>query len=199
MKSRLLFFAIFLTLFANAEVNDVFKKASTVAKNNSKEILNQEHKKLTIAKATIAAINDVRSKKQICSNPTTPLKWSEELYNIAKEHSIDMASNNMLSHEGSGGEYDLTAKKLGLKRGSHFYERVNQEKDSKKYLSGELVVRTGQNSFYSPKDVINYWVKINKDCKIIMDSRFSEVGLSKVISKKDNKVYWTLVLRGLKK
>ena len=209
MKFRLLTLAFFTTIYANAETKDVFKKATTNAIEKSALITTTptvkkdlivpaKKRKLSIAQATILAINSVRSQNQICAKATTPLKWSQELYNVAKEHSIDMATSGLLSHEGSGTQYDFTAKKLGLKRGSHFYERINQERDSKQYLSGELIVRTDKNNFYSPKDVINYWIKIDKDCKIIMDPRFSEVALSKVISKKDNKAYWTLNLRGKK-
>ena len=99
----------------------------------------------------------------------------------------------------SGTKTDITAIDLGLTRGSHFYERVNQKKDSKKILSAELIIRTEANSYKSPKDIINYWISKPKDCKVIMDSRFSDVALAKVISNKDEKAYWTLMLIGNQK
>jgi len=156
-------------------------------------------KKLTIADATLKAINSVRLKPQICSKATTPLRWNKNLYEITKEHSIDMAVNNKLSHIGSGTQTDRTAISLNLKRGSYFYERVNQKKDSKKILSAELIIRTDKNSLKSPKQLINYWVQQNSSCKVIMDSRFSDVAMAKVISNKDNKAYWTLMLIGTRK
>jgi len=80
-----------------------------------------------------------------------------------------MAVNNKLSHIGSGTQTDRTAISLNLKRGSYFYERVNQKKDSKKILSAELIIRTDKNSLKSPKQLINYWVQQNSSCKVIMD------------------------------
>jgi uncharacterized protein YkwD len=153
-------------------------------------------KKITIKDATLQAINSLRAMPQICAQPTTPLVWSESLYNAAKEHALDMAVNNMLSHEGSGTNTDITAKKLGLNRGSHFYERVNKEKDSKKALSGELLLAVSANAMKTPKEVLNYWINRSNDCKVIMDKRFSKVALSKVINNKTQKAYWVLLLAG---
>jgi len=156
-------------------------------------------KKITIKEATLKAINSLRQSNQICAKATKPLIWNKELYNVTKEHTVDMAANNLLSHEGSGKETDLTAKRLGLSRGSHFYERVNQKKDSKEILSGELVVSVAANSYKTPKAVLNYWINRPNDCKVIMDSRFSDVALSKVINTKNGRAYWTLMLAGRNK
>jgi len=181
-------FAIFLTVNLNAQP-DRFERAKRANETT-------ETKKISIQEATLKAINDIRTKNQYCAKATTPLVWNKDLYNLAKEHSIDMAVNNFLSHDGSGGEYDITAKRLGLNRGSKFYERVNQEKDSRKFLSGELVLAVEKNSLQTPKDVINFWMKKENNCKVIMDPRFVNVALSKVISNKSGKAYWTLLLLG---
>jgi len=159
----------------------------------------QKKSKLTIEEATLKAINSARAKNQTCSKATRALRWNPALYQKTKEHSIDMAVTNRLSHMGSGTQTDITAINLGLKRGSHFYERVNQKKDSKKILSAELIIRTEKSSLKSPKDLINYWISKPKDCKVIMDSRFTDVALAKVISNKDNRAYWTLMLIGNQK
>jgi uncharacterized protein YkwD len=180
----------FLTLFFALNLNaaqDRFEKA-TLPKT--------ENKKISIQEATLKAINQIRTKNQYCAKATTPLAWNKDLYNLAKEHSIDMAVNNFLSHEGSGTDYDVTAKRLGLKRGSKFYERVNQEKDSRKFLSGELVLAVDKKILKTPKEVINFWMKKENNCKVIMDPRFINVALSKVISNKTGKAYWTLLLLG---
>ncbi len=198
---RLLFTISTITILLNAEANPALDLQT--AKDNFTQATNQAtttqpiaKKSLTISEAATKAINTARSKAQICSQPVAPLKWNSSLYQIAKEHSIDMAVNTMLSHNGSGGPYDKTAKRLGLRRGSFFYERVNQEKDSKKVLSSELVIRTDKYNYKSPSDIINYWIRIPQNCKIIMDKRFSDFAMAKVISNKDNKVYWTLLLIG---
>jgi len=154
-------------------------------------------KKISIKDATIEAINNLRSKPQICSSkPVRPLIWNPYFYEIAKEHSIDMAVNGKVQHDGSGKETDLTAKKLGLKRGSKFYERVNQKIGSRDLLSGELVIATSKEFYKTPKEILNYWINQPKSCKVIMDPRFSDVALSKVISNKNGKAYWTLLLVG---
>ena len=180
---------------------DSFQKA--VVQSNQTQELNTTYKpvkhKMTIAQATLLAINSVRLKPQICSKASTPVRWNESLYQVTKEHSVDMAITGKLSHDGSGTQSDKTAKNLGLNRGSYFYERVNQKENSKKILSSELVIRTSKNSYKSPKDLINYWITKPQDCKILMDSRFTDVAMSKVISNRDNKAYWTLMLVGARK
>ena len=182
------------------QVQKVVNKASTVIQVQpvSNSTL-QKKSKLTIAEATLKAINSARAKNQTCAKATSALRWNPALYQKTKEHSIDMAVTNKLSHIGSGTQTDITAINLELKRGSHFYERVNQKKDSKKILSAELIIRTEQSSLKSPRDLINYWITKPNDCKVIMDSRFTDVALSKVISNKDNKAYWTLMLIGNQK
>ncbi len=178
------------SLFAQ-NIGDKFERAKVVVAKGSKST-----SKLTISQATIKAINEVRSKRQICSGPVNPLRWNQTLYKYAKEHTVDMAVTKKLSHDGSGTATDITAKVLGLKRGSHFYERVNQKVNDKTILSGELVIRSDINSLKNPKELINYWIKIPNDCKVIMDPRFSDVALAKVVDNKNKKAYWTLLLAG---
>jgi len=192
MKAINLIFILSLlsTLFAQ-NIGDKFEKAKVIVTRN-----NPTSNKLTISQATIKAINEARAKRQICSEPVTPLRWNQTLYKYAKEHTIDMAVTKKLSHDGSGTKTDITAKVLGLKRGSHFYERVNQKVNSKAIRSGELVIRSDINSLKTPKELINYWIQIPNDCKVIMDSRFSDVALAKVVDNKNKKAYWTLLLAG---
>ena len=156
-------------------------------------------KKLSIKEAALKAINSVRIHPQICSKGTTPLQWSPHLYNMAKEHSIDMAVTGLLQHNGSGTKSDVTAIRLKLNRGSFFYERVNQKVDSKNLYSGELIIRTTLDTLTSPKSVIDYWIKDPKDCQLIMDPNFTSFAMAKVISNKDNRAYWTLLLAGKRK
>ncbi len=169
---------------------DRFEKATNIPLKSASPT------KLTISQATIKAINEIRSKPQICSNPVAPLRWNQTLYKYAKEHSIDMAVSKKLSHTGSGTQTDITAKVLRLNRGSYFYERVNQKANDKTILSGELIIRSDLNSLKNPKELLSYWVKIPRDCKVIMDPRFSDVAMAKVVDNKNKKAYWTLLLAG---
>jgi len=177
-------------------IDDKFQKATTQI-NTTSNVASKP--KLTIKQATLKAINEARGLNQICSRAVFPLRWNKQLYVRAKEHSIDMAVNGKLSHVGSGTATDITAKNLKINRGSYFFERVNQKVNSRKILSGELIIRTTTNTLKGPKELIDYWIKNPKDCKVIMDSRFSDVALAKVISNKDNKAYWTLLLAGARR
>jgi len=182
--------SILSNLFAQ-NIGDKFEKAQVIATKST-----PTSHKLTISQATVKAINEIRAKRQICSEPVNPLRWNQTLYNYAKEHTVDMAVTKKLSHDGSGTKTDVTAKNLGLKRGSHFYERVNQKVNDKTIRSGELVIRSDINSLKNPQELINYWVKIPNDCKVIMDPNFSDVALAKVVDNKNKKAYWTLLLAG---
>ena len=199
LSSALLVVALGAQNFQNPK--DDFKKA--VQQSQNTQAVNRTEKssnhKLTIAEATLLAINSTRIKPQVCAKATTQLRWNRGLYQIAKEHSIDMAVNGKLSHNGSGTKTDITATRLNLKRGSFFFERVNQKPNSKELLSGELVIRSNVTTLKSPKDLIKYWITKPKDCKVIMDPRFTDVALAKVISNIDNKAYWTLMLMGTRK
>ena len=180
---------------------DNFKKTVQQSKQTQSvdSLEKSSNHKLTIVEATLLAVNSTRIKPQICAKATTQLRWNKGLYQIAKEHSIDMAVSGKLSHNGSGTKTDITATRLNLKRGSFFFERVNQKPNSKDLLSGELVIRSNATALKSPKDLIKYWITKPKDCKVIMDPRFTDVALAKVISNKDNKAYWTLMLMGARK
>lgn len=204
---KFLYFTVVLvsTQFIFGANVDKFERATNLIKSTNTysqgqtNITNNSSKKITIKEATIKVINSLRQSNQMCAKATTPLVWNQALYTVTKEHTVDMASNNLLSHDGSGKDTDITAKRLGLNRGSHFYERVNQKKDSKKILSGELVVSVSANSYKTPKAVLNYWINRPNDCKVIMDPRFSDVALSKVINIKNGRAYWTLMLAGSNK
>ena len=207
MRIKILLSSALIIATLNAQNLQASKDSFKKAVQNTKQIQvanNQitgqsSNTKLTIAEATLLAINSTRAKPQICAKATTQLKWNKGLYQIAKEHSIDMAVSGKLSHNGSGGKTDITATRLNLKRGSFFFERVNQKPNSKELLSGELVIRSNSTALKSPKDLINYWIVKPKDCKVIMDPRFTDVALAKVISNIDNKAYWTLMLMGARK
>ncbi len=207
MNYKLVISALVFTSLLSAEAKIESKKviATQTAKDsftkapNSITPMPQMANKLTIEQATLKAINEARSKNQICSKAVKPLRWNKTLYYRAKEHTIDMVVTKMLKHNGSGQATDKTAKKLGLNRGSFFYERVNQKIEDKTLYSGELIIRTSESTLKSPKELINYWIKRPNDCKVIMNTTFSDVALAKVISNTDNRAYWTLLLAGAKK
>ncbi len=184
------------SLKTNSNAKNFQKKISNVQSDTLTKSATPLAQKISIKDATLKAINTIRARNQFCAKATTPLKWSQTLYEAAKEHSIDMAVNNFVGHDGSGKKEDLTAQKLQLNRPSHFYERVNQAKDSKRILSGELVIAISNDTIKTPKALFNYWMRKSEDCKALMDPRFKSVALAKVVNKNTNKAYWTLLLAG---
>lgn len=180
-----------------SSTGDSFQRATPIKAQPTQ--VQPSKSKLTIKQAALQAINSVRTHPQICSKPTTQLNWNKHLYNMSKEHAIDMAVTGLLQHNGSGTKTDVTARRLQLPRGTFFYERVNQKIDSKNLLSGELIIRTSVDTLSSPKTILSYWIKNPKNCQLLMDPKFTDFAMAKVISNKDNRAYWTLLIAGKRK
>jgi len=195
MYKKHIFQIILSSLFLLAQGNQASKDRFEKATPQEAHV----HTKLTIQEAALKAINNIRTHPQICSKGAPALRWSPHLYNMAKEHSIDMAVTGLLQHNGSATKTDVTAQRLKLNRGSFFYERVNQKANSKNLYSGELIVRTSLNTLASPKTVLAYWIKQPKNCQLLMNPNFTDFAMAKVISNKDHRAYWTLLLSGKRK
>jgi uncharacterized protein YkwD len=193
----LVIFGVILSQNLTAKGNDEdrFERATTRDKSPS-NITPQ--KLISVKDATMGYINKLRAKPQKCSSKPAPaLKWNEELYKKAKEHSIDMALNNFLSHTGSGKESDVTAQVLKLGRGSTFPERMNQGKKTDRF-SVELLAAVHQKYYKTPKEILDFWIKGGKTCREIMNPKVTDVAIAKVINHKTKKAYWTLILSGKK-
>jgi uncharacterized protein YkwD len=143
------------------------------------------------------AINDARTKEggQDCGkhghfDPAPPLKWNDQLYRSAYEHSYDMAKSDTFSHDGSGTEYDWTAQVQDLGRGSKLQDRVenNNYKNWKKI--GENIA--AGTDFKSAKDAVEAWIESDDHCENLMNPDFTEVGMS-VVYDEDSyyHYYWT--------
>lgn len=140
------------------------------------------------------AINRARSQVQDCGKhgmmgPVDPLSWSDKLYNAAIEHSIDMGTVDFFSHDGSGKYSDITARSLGLGRGSRSAERVE--------FSGYAYQGVGENiaaGIEDIDDVIEAWIDSDDHCVNLMSSSFTDVGLGLYRNKNTkHKYFWTQV------
>ncbi|NPA28424.1 MAG: CAP domain-containing protein [Epsilonproteobacteria bacterium] len=145
----------------------------------------------------LEAINRARADKHDCKEygvlgPSKPIKWSEELYNAAYEHSFDMANSNTFSHNGSNTKYDKTAIDLKLNRGSKFNERI-EHNGFKGKMVGENI--SAGKSLTSANDVVDAWLKSPAHCAILMDNNYNYGALA--VAHKDSSKYlnyWTLDL-----
>jgi len=140
------------------------------------------------------AVNSARADTQDCGNegifsPVPALKWSDELYKAAYEHSRDMALNGIVEHYGTNTESDWTAKDLKLGHGSHFYERV-EHNGYKDYKLVEENVAGGTN-LDNAYEVVGAWLKSDGHCANLMNKDITDIGMALV--KKNTKYthYWS--------
>jgi len=186
--------AILFSLLAFSANNEINKTTQVISQKKAKAIIinPQEYKN-----GFLRAINSFR-KSTKCGETAPPLRWNKKLYEAALEHSIDMAYNQVVSHDGSGSISDKTSTDLKLKRGSFFFERVKHAGYKQKSAVAELIFRSKKSNFKDPKELIRFWSSRAQDCKAIKNPNFVDVALAKVVNLKDNKAYWTLILAGPK-
>jgi uncharacterized protein YkwD len=128
--------------------------------------------------------NSIRIKGANCSPAAKPLKWNTKLERAANAQVADMAVNKYLSHRGSNTSYDIAG--IALNKQSNFIDRI-------KYfgfpftagnLIGENIARIDtkytktDNVLTNYKRAVKNWLKDPSHCKILMDKRFSDVGIS---------------------
>jgi len=131
---------------------------------------------------------------------TTPLKWNATLAKAALEHSQDIATYltnpisqteaiNRYKHEGSGTASDITAQKTNLSTGSTIEQRLQYHKYN--YLSAGENMTAGQD-VTTATQAIQRWLKSDIHCKVLMQSKFTEVGMAQVIDANSFYLnYWT--------
>jgi len=127
------------------------------------------------------AVNEARSEGRYCGdkwfNAVPPLKWDDRLYRAAYEHANDLSLHTYTAHDGSGTESDWTANVLRLGRGSHFWERIdNNGIDTNKVWSGENVA-AGQTS---TEWAIQWWLDSPHHCENIMEKHYKTLGMAGV-------------------
>lgn len=132
-----------------------------------------------IKEEMVALINRARSQSRNCGykiyTPAGKITWNPTLARVALEHSVDMATKDFVSHEGSDG--------------SHVSERaevLNYEWES----VGENISAGRETS----EEVVAAWLLSPDHCENIMRQSFTEIG-GACFHNKDtkNKTYWTVV------
>jgi len=157
----------------------------------SSEASVEEVQNITKEKLLIA-INKVRSQQIDCHDglglvgPYNGLRWNNELFSSAYEHSTDLALSDTFSHFGSGTEYDITGSNLNTK--SSFVERI----EANGYLNYKTIGENIAGGFSSIDETIIAWLKSPKHCANIMNSNFTDTGIAiSVNPDSEYKVYWS--------
>ncbi len=127
----------------------------------------------------LKVINDARSVRQNCGakgtfDPVPALKWSEELYNAAAEHSEDMVTSDTFQHDGSGTDSDWTGMDIG--KASTVQNRLDNNKYSGWTRYGENIAAGTERD--TAQKAIDAWLKSDSHCAILMDPNFTEVGMA---------------------
>jgi uncharacterized protein YkwD len=140
------------------------------------------------------AVNSARADTQDCGSegifaPAPALKWSDELYKAAYEHSRDMALHGIVEHYGTNTNSDWTAKDLKLGHGSHFYERV-EHNGYKNYKLVEENVAGGTN-LDDAYEVVDAWLKSDGHCANLMNKDITDIGMALVKENTKYTHYWT--------
>lgn len=105
------------------------------------------------------------------------LTVNDQLTTAAREHSLDMACNNFMTHSGSDGSW------IG--------DRVTKAGYTNPYYLELLAIGL-------PQDAMHQWRVEPKDWDIVLNSRVTEIGVGYVFSKfSAYGGYWTVVMGGL--
>jgi uncharacterized protein YkwD len=141
----------------------------------------------------LQALNIARSVARDCQDglgvvgPSRALKWNDELYASAYEHSSDLAQSNTFSHLGSGTEFDITGANNGGGK-SQFFERIESSGYTNYHTLGENIAG-GQNDI---AEVMEAWLASPAHCTNIMNDKFEEVGVAVVVAEDTTfEIYWT--------
>lgn len=133
----------------------------------------------------IALINRARAQTRNCGykifTPAGQVTWNPTLARAALAHSVDMATGDFVSHEGSDG--------------SDASDRV--EKVEYQWSSVGENISAGRES---SEEVVAAWLLSPVHCEVIMYPGFTEIG-GACFHNKDtkNKTYWTVVFAAPKK
>lgn len=112
----------------------------------------------------LALVNDVRAKGCQCGDtfmaPAPPIRWNKALERAAYLHSQDMDINSYFSHN------DLQGNNAGtrISRMGYFWQAWGEN-----IALGKLTERT----------VVEGWYKSVTHCKVMMSSRFTDMGVAK--------------------
>lgn len=128
----------------------------------------------------LAAANTARSRGATCGStafpPAPPLTWNDALASASRTHSLDMAEQRHMDHQGKDGR--LVAARA--RAAGYQWHRVGEN------------IAVGQNS---AEEVAARWLASPSHCANIMDPGFVEMGAAYAIDDPVGKprVYWTQV------
>ena len=127
----------------------------------------------------ISLINRARMSSRNCGykiyTQAGPVSWNPTLARAALNHSVDMATKDFVSHEGSdGNEVSYRVETVG-------YSWI---------IVGENISAGRENS----EEVVTAWLQSPVHCENIMQQRFTEIGAA-CFHNKDTKykTFWTVV------
>ncbi len=144
----------------------------------------------------LSMINQVRSVSRNCGkygifHATTPLEWSDSLYQSAKGHSIDMATHSNFSHEGSGGRTDKAGRYRGIKSTPSVRASYHRYRGG---IVGENIALGYGKANSSIQSAIRSWLGSDSHCANMMSPQYRNVGMSLVEYKtpsSKNRYYWS--------
>jgi uncharacterized protein YkwD len=134
----------------------------------------------------LATINAARGQTQICNGTSypaqSPFTWSSSLADIAKQHSMDMASRGYFSHTTLGGP-SMGTRVFPYWTGNRVAENIATSSNDR------------SNSY-----VVNLWMtSTSGHCEIIMNPDFTHAGVGAGHNENNNYTYhhfWTLDFGG---
>lgn len=147
-------------------------------------------------------VNSIRQNGATCAPPAAPLRLNSALEAAAAAHAKDMALNNTLSHTGSGTATDPAKSALGV--GSTHVDRILYFGFPNKpgRLLGENITyskfrTTGTKDYFANfKNAISTIVKDRTHCEIMMNPRFTDIGMA--MYKSDDRYYFAMTLGEIK-
>jgi len=142
----------------------------------------------------INQISNIRAKGLDCAPPADALEPNLKLEEAAKAHAKDMAINHMVEHDGSGTVTDPARKSEGI--GSTFIDRIIFFGYPVRVhsLVGETLAHT-KDVYVQSSDIKEHFkkaldtiIKDEKQCAILMNNRFKNIGIGAYKSK--DGYYW---------
>lgn len=143
-------------------------------------------------------VNSIRQQGATCAPPAAPLRLNSALESAAAAHAKDMALNNSFSHTGSGTASDPAKSALGV--GSTHVERIlyfgfphKPERLVGENLAYSKFRTTGTKDYYTNfKHAISNLINDRAHCEIIMNPRFTDIGMA--MYKSDDRYYFAMTL-----
>ncbi len=143
-------------------------------------------------------VNSIRQQGATCAPPAAPLRLNSALESAAAAHAKDMALNNTLSHTGSGTASDPAKSALGV--GSTHVDRILYFGFPNKpgSLLGENIsyskfrISGSKDYFVNFKKVISNIMHDRTHCEIMMNPRFTDIGMA--MYKSDDRYYFAMTL-----